>query len=394
MEIYLVGGAVRDELLGLPVAERDWVVVGSSVEEMLAQGYRPVGKDFPVFLHPHSNEEYALARTERKKGSGHRGFQIHTSPELSLEEDLQRRDLTINAMAKNASGKIIDPYGGQQDLQARVLRHVSDAFIEDPLRVLRVARFAAKFASLGFTIADETLQLMQRMVKTGELKELPPERIWQETRNALATESPGKFFVVLYTINALAQTHAGISKPFENKQAREHGLACLDSSTLQTPCARFAAFVGGLYFNQTMHGHERARERACREVYGLTEQLRLPNACKELLTLTVALQHPCHQIFDLDARQFLDLLHRLDARRKPERLAKLLDVFSTVYKSVTNKEEYVQADWLRRAAKTIAEIDVSEWKKEGASNEKLADNLERAQLELLTRLIKEKRMVD
>lgn len=387
MEVYLVGGAVRDELLGLAVTERDWVVVGSSVKEMLAKGYRPVGKSFPVFLHPQSKEEYAFARTERKKGRGYHGFQVYASPKVSLEEDLLRRDLTINAMAKSKIGEIIDPYGGRRDLQAKLLRHVSDAFIEDPLRVLRTARFAARFASLGFTIADETLQLMRRVVETGELMELTPERIWQETEKALVTESPGEFFTVLHAAHALAQTHAGISELFTDGHARKHGLACLDGDiVLREPCARFATFIGGLLFQDEGKSY---RKRACRSVRDLAGQLRLPKACKELLTLTVTLQHQCHQTFDLDEQQLLGLLSKLDARRRPERFSTLLDIFSAIYKSVTGKTEYKQADWLQRAAKAIADVNATEW--QGLSGEELADNLKRVQLKLLARLIKERR---
>ncbi len=387
MEVYLVGGAVRDELLGLTVAERDWVVVGAGAEELLARGYKPVGKGFPVFLHPHSKEEYALARTERKKGRGYHGFQIYASPKVSLEEDLLRRDLTINAMAKNESGEIIDPYGGRRDLRDKRLRHVSDAFTEDPLRVLRVARFAARFASLGFTIADETLQLMRRVTETGELAELTPERIWQETENALATASPGEFFTVLHAVHALTQTHPVIGERLMDERARDRGLTCLNDGVKRLPPhARFAAFIGGLYFE---NGQDRGgRERARHAVRDLTRQLRLPKACKELLILTVTLQRPCHRAFDLDERQLLELLHELDARRRPERLATLLDIFSTVYRSVTSNNEYSQADWLRRAAKAVADVNATEW--QGLNGEELAGNLKQAQLKRLAEFIKEK----
>ena len=382
MEVYLVGGAVRDELLGILVKEHDWVVVGSSPEEMFAQGYKPVGKDFPVFLHPQSNEEYALARTERKKGRGYYGFEIHAAPNVTLEEDLVRRDLTINAIAKSESGEIIDPHGGQQDLNAKVLRHVSAAFIEDPLRVLRVARFAAKFASRGFRIADETLQLMQHIVSSKELTELAAQRIWQETKYALATESPATFFSVLHDIHALAQTHTSISDQFSNAQARKYAFAALDNICLQenAPCVRFAALIGGLYFNQ--------QENAYNDITTLTKQLALPNTCKQLLKLTAKLQHQCHEVFERDEKQLLSLLTRLDARRKPERFTSLLTIFSTIYKVVTGENDYAQADWLQRAAKTMHSVDVSKWTKQGLKNEELVDNLERQQLELLKQLIK------
>src|SRR5215470_5649335 len=201
MKVYEVGGAVRDALLGLPVKERDWVVVGASADELIAQGYRRVGKDFPVFLHPTTGDEYALARTERKVGRGYTGFQFDTAATVTLEQDLERRDLTINAIARAADGSLIDPWGGRRDLEARVLRHVSPAFAEDPLRVLRVARFAARFAKLGFTVAPETLELMRQIVAAGEMEALRPERVWQETVKALATERPDVYFETLRAAN-------------------------------------------------------------------------------------------------------------------------------------------------------------------------------------------------
>ncbi|HEY5809232.1 MAG TPA: multifunctional CCA tRNA nucleotidyl transferase/2'3'-cyclic phosphodiesterase/2'nucleotidase/phosphatase, partial [Povalibacter sp.] len=203
MKTYLVGGAIRDELLGLPVGERDWVVVGGTPEELTAAGYKAVGKDFPVFLHPQSGEEYALARTERKTGPGYRGFETRFSPDVTLEQDLERRDLTINAIARDEKGALIDPFGGQKDLEARVLRHVSGAFIEDPVRVLRAARFAARFAPLGFTVAPETVALMREIAARGELDALVPERVWQETQKALEQPAPWQFFEVLRDGNAL-----------------------------------------------------------------------------------------------------------------------------------------------------------------------------------------------
>ena len=203
MKSYLVGGAVRDRLLGLPIKDKDWVVVGATPQQMLDAGYQQVGRDFPVFLHPDSHEEYALARTERKSGSGYTGFTCYAAPDVTLEQDLLRRDLTVNALAEDADGTIIDPYGGQQDLQQRILRHVSPAFAEDPLRVLRVARFAARYAHLSFRIADETLALMREMADAGELAHLTPERVWKETESALGTRNPQVFFQTLRDCGAL-----------------------------------------------------------------------------------------------------------------------------------------------------------------------------------------------
>src|SRR5210317_1295764 len=222
MEIYLVGGAVRDELLGYPVAERDWVVVGARPEDLLDQGYQQVGKDFPVFLHPESKDEYALARTERKSGHGYTGFAVHYDPTVTLEEDLLRRDLTVNAMARDGVGNIIDPYGGQADLASRILRHVSEAFVEDPLRVLRTARFAARYAHLDFSVAPETLALMTEIVSQGELAHLPAERVWVELERALGERSPQVFVEVLRACNALAALLPEVDALFGVPQSPEH----------------------------------------------------------------------------------------------------------------------------------------------------------------------------
>ncbi len=386
MEVYLVGGVVRDKLLGLPIeeiGEPDWMVTGASAEEMLDRGYRPVGKDFPVFLHPRSNEAYALARTEKKQGRGYYGFQVHAAPDVSLEEDLRRRDLTINAMARDQSGKLIDPYGGQQDLHDKLLRHVSSAFTEDPLRVLRVARFAAKFASRGFRVADETLQLMRHIARSGELTELTPERIWQETRTALSTETPTKFFSVLHETRTLEQIFTGIGEQFSNQQARNIGFAALDEISLREhePCARFAALVGGLYFYR--------REDARHEVDKLINQIPLPDSCKKLLTLTATLQHQCHEVFALRARHLLGLLNRLDVSRKPERFVTALKIFSAIYTAATGEGEYLQAAWLRRAANAITNINAGKWVRAGIAGAELANKLQHARLESLRGLIQD-----
>ena len=381
MLVYLVGGAVRDELLGLPVKERDWVVVGSDPEEMINQGFKQVGKDFPVYLHPQSKEEYALARTERKKGRGYYGFEVHASPDVTLEEDLLRRDLTINAMAKSETGEIIDPYGGQQDLEAKILRHVSTAFIEDPLRVLRVARFAAALHTFGFTIASETLYLMRQIVNSGELEELIPERIWQETQNALASKTPSIFFSVLHEIDALAKIYPSINEQFKNLKARQLGLIALETITLKNsdPCVRFSAMFGGLYYNN--------QDNARHDVDQLGTQLHLPNSCVELLRHTADLQHLSHSVHELDEKQLLNLLHKLDGRRKPERFSLLLQIFSTIYTVATGKKTYLQAERLKSATKKISGIDINQWVKKGISGKELADKIETAQRQSLKQLI-------
>jgi len=382
MEVYLVGGAVRDELLGLPVTERDWLVVGSSPEEMEKQGYKAVGKDFPVFLHPKSKEEYALARTERKKGRGYKGFEIHTSPDVTLEEDLLRRDLTINAIAQSESGEIIDPYGGQQDLENKVLRHVSDAFSEDPLRVLRVARFAAKLYSLGFKIEHETLLLMRQIVTTSELRELTLERVWQETSKALATDAAGEYFQVLKNSNALAQIFPNFYCQFSDPDSSQLGLTALGHIAKKhtDPNIRFAAFIGGLYFNET--------EDEYVNIEKLTNTFPLSNDCKKLLTLTVNMQHACHNSFELDENDLLRLLKKLDAKRNPERFNTLLEICEAIYTSAHKDISYKQKTWLQTTAAEIEKVSIDRWIREKVSGEEFAKNIKQAQLTLLHELIK------
>lgn len=382
MEIYLVGGAVRDELLGIPINERDWVVIGSSPEEMESKGFKAVGKDFPVFLHPESKEEYALARTERKKGRGYKGFEIHTSPEVSLEEDLSRRDLTINAMAKNDTGEIIDPYGGQQDLNNKILRHVSNAFSEDPLRVLRVARFSAKLHKLGFNIAHETLQLMRQIVTTRELHELTLERVWQETSKALATDAPGEYFQVLKNCNALAQVLPNIFYQFEDPVSKQLGLSALDSTAeiFIDSNIRFASFIGGLYFNET--------EDEYKNINKFVDTYPLSNNCKKLLLLIVHHQHACHRCLELDENDLLALLRKLDAKRNPQRFHTLLDICEAIYTSVHKDKSYKQKAWLQEAASEIEKVNMDAWIRDKVNAEEFAKNVKQAQLTLLHELIK------
>lgn len=385
MQVYLVGGAVRDELLGLPVTERDWVVIGASPEDMQAKGYKPVGKDFPVFLHPKSKEEYALARTERKQGRGYKGFEIHTSPEVTLEEDLLRRDLTINAMAKNDAGEIIDPYGGQQDLENKILRHVSDAFAEDPLRVLRVARFAAKLHSLGFKIAHETLLLMRHIVSSKELQELTLERVWQETSKALLTDSPGEYFEVLKNSKAFSQIFPNVYKQFSDADSSKLGLAALNAvAKLYTDAnVRFAGFIGGLCFNE--------KEQEYANIKHLVDTFPLSNTCKKLLTLTVNSQHACHSSLQLDEYDLLKLLKRLDAKRNPERFDTFLDICEAIYTSIHTGDSYKQKAWLQAAATEIEKVSVDTWIREKVSGEEFAKNIKQGQLKLLHELIESRK---
>ncbi|HDZ9143842.1 multifunctional CCA addition/repair protein [Vibrio cholerae] len=339
MQIYLVGGAVRDQLLQLPVYDRDWVVVGSSPQAMLAAGFQAVGKDFPVFLHPNSKEEHALARTERKTGVGYTGFACHYAPDVTLEDDLLRRDLTINAMAQDNSGQLIDPYGGQRDLAAKVLRHVSPAFVEDPLRVLRVARFAAKLHHLGFTVAEETMQLMAKIAQSGELQHLTAERVWQEWHKSLSTHHPEVFLQVLRDCGALAVVLPEIDRLFGVPQPEKwhpeidtgiHTLmvakqaAQLSDSLL----VRFAAQVHDLGKGVTPPSEWPSHKLHCHTglniIESLCERIRVPNEFRDL-ALAVCAQHSnIHRADELKPATKLKVLGLLDVWRKPERLEQVL----------------------------------------------------------------------
>ncbi len=304
MQVYLVGGAVRDEMLGLAASERDWVVVGGTPEELERAGYRAVGREFPVFLHPDTQEEYALARVERKTGPGYRGFETRFSPEVTLEQDLQRRDLTINAMARAPDGTVIDPYGGVRDLEQRVLRHVSPAFVEDPVRVLRVARFAARLAVLGFKLAPETRALMRRMVDNGEINALVAERVWRELQRALGEANPEVFFDVLQDCGALAVLLPELAW----NPAQRHALQRA-ARISPDPGVRFAALLA---------------DTKPEAITALCERLRVPNEFRELALLTARLHQRIANAATLDAAGILELLETADAFRRPDRFELLL----------------------------------------------------------------------
>jgi tRNA nucleotidyltransferase (CCA-adding enzyme) len=324
VKAYAVGGAVRDELLGLPVQDRDYVVVGATPEEMVAQGFKPVGKDFPVFLHPETKEEYALARTERKSGRGYKGFTVHAAPDVTLEEDLRRRDLTINAMAKAADGGLIDPFGGRRDLQAGVLRHVSEAFAEDPVRILRVARFAARF---GFKVAPETLELMKTMVASGEADYLVPERVWQEFSRGLAEPHPELMFEVLGQ-SGLAPKLLGAVKPIREILAR---------------AARAGASVP-VRFAVMAWPHAEA------EVAALCERLKAPNEARDLALLACRHRIALRGAALASPAALLELLKRTDALRRPERFGELLEAARLAALDVDTQR-------LKRALAAAAAVD-------------------------------------
>ncbi len=337
MQTYCVGGAVRDELLGRTVTERDWVVVGATPEQMEAQGYRPVGKDFPVFLHPQTHEEYALARTERKTARGYKGFQVYAAPEVTLEQDLARRDLTINAIAKDADGKLIDPYHGQRDLKAQVFRHVSEAFVEDPVRILRLARFAARFPD--FTVAGETMALMQDMVQNGEVDALAPERVWQELARGLMEPKPSRMFTVLRECGALKVLLPELDRLFGVPQPAQHHpevdtgihvMMVVDYAAAQKYSlpVRFAALTHDLGKGTTpadvlpRHiGHE---ERSVNLLKEVCKRLKVPNDCKELAHIVAKFHGKIHKVFEMRPGTIVQFLYDTDALRQPERFEEFL----------------------------------------------------------------------
>jgi tRNA nucleotidyltransferase (CCA-adding enzyme) len=372
MNIYAVGGAVRDELLGLVVKDRDWVVVGATPQEMLAQGYLPVGRDFPVFLHPQTREEYALARTERKTGPGYTGFDFHAAPGVTLEQDLIRRDLTINAIAKDEAGAIIDPHGGRADLAARVLRHVSPAFAEDPVRILRVARFAARFAD--FSIAAETLDLMRGMVAAGEVDALVAERVWQELARGLMEARPSRMFAVLRECGALARLLPELDALWGVPQRADyhpeidtgtHVMLVIDMAArlgAELP-ARFAALTHDLGKALTPadilprhYGHE-AKSVALLE--GICERLRVPVECREVARLAARFHGDMHRVAELRPETRLAVLERCDALRRPERFELILLACEADYRGRLGWEErdYAPAaDW-RAALAAVRSVD-------------------------------------
>jgi tRNA nucleotidyltransferase (CCA-adding enzyme) len=372
MKLYCVGGAVRDELAGLPVKDRDYVVVGATPEQMVAQGFRPVGKDFPVFLHPQTHEEYALARTERKTAKGYKGFQVYAAPEVTLEQDLARRDLTINAIARDESGRLIDPYGGVADLQAGVLRHVSPAFAEDPVRILRVARFAARFAQ--FEVAAETLVLMQEMVDNGEVDALVPERVWQELAKGLMEQTPSRMFAVLRACGALGRILPEVARLFGVPQTTQyhpeidtgvHVMLVIDHAARHGLAleVRFAALMHDLGKGATPQemlprhiGHE---QRGVALVRDVCMRLRVPNECRDLALLVTKLHGKVCRALEMRADTVLQLLHEVDALRQPQRFEAFLLACECDARGRTGFEEapFPQADYLRRALAAAAAVD-------------------------------------
>jgi tRNA nucleotidyltransferase (CCA-adding enzyme) len=395
MQTYLVGGAVRDKLLGIPVKDRDWVVVGATPEEMLSQGFKAVGKDFPVFLHPETKEEYALARTERKSGKGYKGFTFHTSPDVTLEEDLQRRDLTINAIAEDESGKLIDPYNGEADIKQGLLRHVSDAFVEDPLRVLRIARFAA---TLGFKIAPETSRLLKEISATDELETLVPERVWTELEKALSGKYPARFILVLRSCKALVKLFPEIEALFGIPQPKEHhpeidtGLHTIMSLNQAVrlsddPQIRFAALVHDLGKATTPkdvlpshHGHE---ARGVKIIDKLCKRYRIPNKYKELASCVSKHHLDCHRIQEMKPTTVLKKLEQLDAFRRPERFQQFLIACEADARGRASFEdrEYPQAEYFNNAFNLANEVETKTLQEQGYEGKALGEEIKKQRIQ-------------
>ncbi len=406
MKTFLVGGAVRDSLLNYPVKERDWVVLGETPQSMIDQGFQPVGKDFPVFLHPKTHDEYALARTERKSAPGYKGFIVHSSPEITLEEDLIRRDLTINAMAMDEQGNITDPYNGQQDLEQRIFRHVSPAFCEDPVRILRIARFAARYSHLGFTIADETLSLMKHMVANGETDYLVAERVWAELVKALSEKTPSAFFYTLKECNALQSIFPEIDQLFGVPQPEKyhpeidtgiHSLLSLEQACLLSPKpeVRLAALLhdlGKATTNKSKwpshHGHEQSGlpllEQFC-------QRLRVPKSFKTLAMLVMNYHTHSHRCFELKASTLTDMLSALGAFKiSNSTLFDFVLACEADSKGRTGLENkpYPQANYLIKAAEASRDIDTSAILKGELQGPKIGEAIRRLRISAVSHYIK------
>ena len=398
MKVYLVGGAVRDQLLGLPVKDRDWIVVGADPATLLSLGYQQVGKDFPVFLNPKTKEEYALARTERKSSAGYTGFICDFSPTITLEQDLIRRDLTINAMAQSEDGEIIDPYGGKQDLENRILRHISPAFSEDPLRVLRVARFAARYHSLGFKIASETLSLMAELAQSEELQHLTAERVWLETEKALNEKNPEIYFETLHKTGALSVLFPeidalyGVPNPVKHHPEVDsfiHTMLVLKQAVnltennpiLNKSAVRFAAIchdLGKALTPQNIlphhYGHEQAGIKPTRT---LCKRLKVPSYFQELAELTCEFHTHIHKAFELRAETVITLFNRFDVWRKPQRFQEFLQVCLADTRGRTGFEnkDYPQIDYINQLLQAANEVDVQQVIADGFEKQEIRNEL-------------------
>ncbi|KJF94831.1 2', 3'-cyclic nucleotide 2'-phosphodiesterase [Photobacterium angustum] len=408
MQTYLVGGAVRDTLLNLTVTDKDWVVVGTTPEAMLAAGFEQIGSDFPVFLHPKTKQEHALARTERKSGHGYTGFICYSAPDVTLEQDLQRRDLTINAIAQSPTGELIDPYHGQQDLHDKILRHVSPAFSEDPLRVLRVARFAARFAHLGFTVAPETISLMQEMVISGELESLTPERVWKEWEKSLSSDDPQVFLTVLRQCGALSVVMPEIDALFGVPQPEKwhpeidcgiHTLLVAKKAAELTTdkTIRFAAQVHdlgkALSPKEDLPHHKTHCRDGIKPIKALCQRLRIPNDYRDLALLVCEQHTKIHYAEEMRADTFIKIFDQIDAWRKPDRVAQLAMCCRADARGRTHFEQtpYQQADILQAVFKTALTVDVKAIVAAGFKGAEIREQLALKRSEAVAQYLKETR---
>ncbi|MEQ1589181.1 MAG: multifunctional CCA addition/repair protein [Gallionella sp.] len=407
VKIYCVGGAVRDRLLGLPVQDHDWVVVGSTPEDIVAQGFQPVGKDFPVFLHPKTHEEYALARTERKTARGYQGFAVYAAPDVTLEQDLLRRDFTINAIAQDGDRNLIDPHNGIADLRAGVLRHVSTAFNEDPVRILRAARFSARF---GFAIAPETMVLMRDMVKNGEIDALVAERVWQELARGLMEKNPSRFFETLRSCDALAKIIPEVDALFGVPQPEKHHpeIDCGIHTMMVVDDAaqhdyvlevRFAALTHDLGKATTPKdilprhiGHE---QRSVDLVKKLTQRLRVPSDCRDLALLTARYHGDIHKAFELRADTFIKLFQLADAWRRSERFTQLLQACTSDARGRTGHEldDYPQAGYLLKLLAVARAVDAGEIAKQCGDRADIAKAVQQARTKAIENLVRENKAI-
>lgn len=401
MQVYLVGGAVRDELLGRPVVDRDWVVVGATPDDMLSAGYRPVGKDFPVFLHGDSKEEYALARTERKTGRGYHGFAFQADPGVTLEQDLERRDLTINAIARHEDGRLVDPYGGVRDIEQRVLRHVSPAFVEDPVRLLRVARFAARYAPLGFTVAGDTMTLMRRMVDDGEIDHLVPERVWAETRKALVEPMPQVFLRVLRETGALRVLFPEVDALYGVPQRPEfhpeidtgiHVELVMQAAARLAPgdalvgwCALTHDLGKALTPADVLPRHIMHEQRGIEPVRALSARLKVPTEYAFMAEMVCRHHLNAHTAFQLKPTTVLRLLDALGALRRPERLETFLLACMADKRGRLGSEEadYPQADFLRACRSAAASITSQPFVEQGLQGPAIGEAMKKAQAQAI-----------
>ena len=397
MKTYLVGGAVRDKLLGLPVKDRDWVVIGATPKKMIEEGFKPIGENFPVFLHPKTKEEYALARTERKSGKGYKGFVFYSSPKVTLEDDLKRRDLTINAIAEDENGELIDPYGGEADLKNGILRHVSPAFVEDPLRVLRIARFAACF---GFKIADETIKLLHIISKSNELDTLTPERVWSEMEKALAGKYPTRFILALRSCNALKILFPEIDALFGIPQDKKyhpeidvgrHTLMALNQSVQLSsdPIVRFSVLVHDLGKATTpkeqLPNHDGHETRGINIIDSFCERYKIPNKYHDLAACVSEFHIDCHQIQEMEPKEILERLEKLDAFRRPERFKKFLIACESDSRGRAGFEEkeFPQAKYFLNALEISRGVNVDLLANKSLKGKELGEALRKERIKIL-----------